>query len=381
MSGAALLSIQDLPPLETGGTFARHGFAVQDHVAAGFCLDMISDPSLAQVWSENQDDVTLIWEGVTATEVEFVQVKSNEMDQLWSISMLCGDGDVKAKGILEKSLQYDRCAENVRFRIVTSRSVMGELSVLTYCLDSQHRAPTTASFVKLRMEIVARLPHVTSPKGNGCEFWLERTYWMIVHALKAIHDANIIKVSKLVQAHGELLMHDQFEELYSNLLTRVFDGGLAKWDREPHKKKFVRNDIMAWFANAVIDAAHPARHGTSKALEAKLVAASLAPDVIESAISMRQRYRSSLLTPRYSDPGARQRIEGEIEARLILLKAQLDSLEISDEGSDFHNRCLAEVKAFYDSLPVKDRPPLQNVLGYMYNLADRCTHRFVRAST
>jgi hypothetical protein len=87
-TAAQPLSIHLLPPLETGGVEAREGFDFQDHVAAGFCIHMLKTVTLRQVWCENQDDITLIWQGQASEEAEFVQVKSNEPDQLWSIAML-----------------------------------------------------------------------------------------------------------------------------------------------------------------------------------------------------------------------------------------------------------------------------------------------------
>ncbi len=83
-------SIYDLPPLETGGVENRKGIAFQDHVALSFCLRMLGDVDLVEVWCETQDDITLMWrvqgKGLVA---EFVQAKSNELDKLWSISDLC----------------------------------------------------------------------------------------------------------------------------------------------------------------------------------------------------------------------------------------------------------------------------------------------------
>jgi hypothetical protein len=54
-------SIYDLAPLEHGGIDNRKGIDFQDHVAADFCLDMILDNGLKEVWCETQDDITLIW--------------------------------------------------------------------------------------------------------------------------------------------------------------------------------------------------------------------------------------------------------------------------------------------------------------------------------
>ena len=54
-------SIRDLAPLDLGGIEARDGFALQDHIAAGFCIDMAADSTLLEVWCESHDDITLIF--------------------------------------------------------------------------------------------------------------------------------------------------------------------------------------------------------------------------------------------------------------------------------------------------------------------------------
>jgi hypothetical protein len=75
-------SIRELEPLETGGAEARQGLCIQDHVAAQFCIEMLRSPSLKEVWCETHDDVTLLWATGGSERVEFVQVKSHELDQL-----------------------------------------------------------------------------------------------------------------------------------------------------------------------------------------------------------------------------------------------------------------------------------------------------------
>src|SRR5688572_27416124 len=97
-------SIYSLPPLETGGTRSRQGLAFQDHIAVGFCLDMLIDPELAEVWCETQDDITLLWRREAGLVVEFVQAKSHELNQLWSISELCKrEGARAGTSIIERS--------------------------------------------------------------------------------------------------------------------------------------------------------------------------------------------------------------------------------------------------------------------------------------
>jgi hypothetical protein len=349
---------------------------------------MIKDATLVQVWCENQDDITLIWLNGSVEEVEFVQVKSNELDQLWTIAKLlekerrtdAAGSPLPSHCILEKSLQFDRCDESARFRIVTCVGVKAELEFLTFERNSPIRATDTDAFAKLLEAVTNKIDSATSPNGNGCSYWIEQTQWYIVHSLDSINDKNLIKVAELAETHGQFLATDQIREIYQKLLAQVHDAGLADWRREPEKKKFKRDDLSRWFADAVTNAVHPALNGTGKELSRKLIEAGLSNDVVESATSLRQHYRSSLLTPRYSDPERRLKLEGEIEAHLLTLRSNLDCGNLIDDGPTFHSRCLNEVKSLHEKLSPKDRPPLQNLVGYMYNLADRCTHRFLTAS-
>ena len=72
------ISIFDLEPLEHGGEDARQGFGLQDHVAAGLCLEMLRNPSIREIWCETHDDITILSEidSTKAISVEFVQVKT-----------------------------------------------------------------------------------------------------------------------------------------------------------------------------------------------------------------------------------------------------------------------------------------------------------------
>src|SRR5687767_2221781 len=106
---------------------------------------MALTPDLLEVWCETQDDVTLIWKDY----VEFVQAKKTELNQLWSISLIAGSDrqtsstshrDAESISILEKSLQFDQCAEPTRFRIVTASKVMKDLRALQRSVGDIARA-------------------------------------------------------------------------------------------------------------------------------------------------------------------------------------------------------------------------------------------------
>lgn len=129
-----MVSFRELKPLEFGGEIARNGFGFQDHVAAAYCIRMLTDPMLAEVWCETLDDITLVWK-INGKEIfEFIQAKSNELDQLWSVQLLCKrpkKGTRRSDSIVEKSLAYDRGDEECRFRLVTALGFKKELEPLT----------------------------------------------------------------------------------------------------------------------------------------------------------------------------------------------------------------------------------------------------------
>ena len=91
LSLATFPSVHDrrVKPSNQGGVFARGGFDFQDHVAVGFCLDMLADASLKKVCCETHDDITLVWDTGNDDRIEFVQVKAVDLGQLWSIAKLC----------------------------------------------------------------------------------------------------------------------------------------------------------------------------------------------------------------------------------------------------------------------------------------------------
>ena len=390
---------------------------------------MLEEAKLSQVWCETQDDVTLLWLNGGGEEIEFVQVKAHEFDQLWSIAKLLekekvveapaesdavasektaaestaadDDKEIADEGtdtdgkrfkkskrnkkkithcILEKSLQYDRCEEPVRFRIVTSRPVKDELKFLTHPIGSANRDKSKQDYITLLAKVKEALAEFKSQNGNDCSFWIDRTLWEWVHSLESLMQKNLLKMAKLVETLGQYLTSDQVAELYQQLLAKVYDGGLARWDIEAGKKRILRADLINWFEGAVNSAAHPGQHGTGKKLNAKLTDAGIAPDQFDEIAEMRHRYRLERLTPKYA-PEKRTAIESEIRAKLMTLRSNLDGKLLEVDGLAFHAMCINNINEARASLNEADRPSAEYLYGYMYDLADRCTHRFVRAKS
>ena len=181
------MSIRALPPLEEGGSIARTGFLYQDHVAARYCIRMLRDPSLAEVWCETEDDVTLLWEGSDGLMVELVQVKASEATQLWSISRLCGGA---ADSIKAKSLAHDRCVEPCCFRVVTRVDIHPELHPLRLDRDHAGRRLGHAEVRALHERVSKAMGGMVSPRGRSASQWLADAVWEVRESEQAITDRN-----------------------------------------------------------------------------------------------------------------------------------------------------------------------------------------------
>ena len=378
-------SIFDLEPLEHGGEDARQGFGLQDHVAAGLCVDMMLDASIKEVWCETHDDITLLFEPDSSKElhVEFIQVKAHEFDQLWSVAKITaresqGNGKAPGKCIVEKSLANDRCKEPCCFRMVTARPVMDELEVLNLLRGSEARTKAAKQLAEVAKALMGKLKGLRSPNRNDAAFWARETYWQIAHDAAAEKCRNLERLHKVVDSNGHLIAPDQLEELYMRLVRKVWDAGTARYRKVPEEKKLKRADLLAWLKERLDQMLHPAQV-PGKRLEEKMARALLPTDVVQTALEHRSFYLLEIRRPKYLDVGDRPLLEGEISACLLALRSKLDAGELTDSGTQFHSRCLQQVDAIPSTIGCSKKIPKSFLYGCMYNITDRCLHRFTRA--
>ncbi len=378
-SGLPKSSYNDIFPLEIGGVVARNGFYFQDHVAAGFCIDMLKIGSeLKAVWCEALDDVTLVHGDKGGERFEFVQVKNNEAIASWSISKLCKRDKKKGvyvvgSSILEKSLAYERGAEQCSFRIVTCLRVNAELKLLELPLSSPKRTSVCTQFTELCKKIEEKLPECESPNGSNISSWLSRTVWEVSHATEALKNKNLLKLRKALSALGFGLAEDQWDELYKKVLCRVQEAGRADWRVEPSQKKILQDDFLTWIKDEINKSLHPSIDGAGTRLSEKMKIAELPLESIENAKWQRRNYRRICLSNRYMDLSKREQLESDTAAHLNLLLSQLDAGKLDDSGIEFHNRCLEKLADIQSS---SSEISLSFFQGYMYYITDRCVYRF-----
>jgi hypothetical protein len=382
----SLLSIRDLAPVEDGGVIARVGFEFQDHIAVNFCLKMLFEPTISEVWCETQDDITIILNRSGIEVVEFVQVKGTQLQHFWSIPEICkgeklenGDNKVRSS-ILEKSLGQERCQEPCCFRIVTALPVKDPLNVLCLPTDSPDRfGPNKSQKIEdVTLELDKRFPDLRSPKGNGPCFWVENTVWQVEYSIESIKNKNLPLLVKFVELAGFVLPVDIVErKIYPLILQKVHEAGLAKWAENPQKKKISRAQFQTWLREMVCEVANSSQTYAGKILQDKMERVQIPSDYIWSALEERRKFRSERLNPKYLEVNDCDLIEGEVLVSLSQLRIELDSGNC-ESGLPFLSKCIDHLKTLRDSLPSQKPPPLFYLTGYMYDVTDRCGHRYHR---
>jgi hypothetical protein len=209
---------------------------------------------------------------------------------------------------------------------------------------------------------------------------LSRLLWEVRHSIENVRNANLDKLRRLVERQGGYLFSDQLDDLYANILTMVRSASAADWGIDPTRKKFMRQAVKEWFDEQLAHRRHPIPATGGTALKRKMEQAAIVVSEVESSLEARRHYLAERLRPQYLSLTEIEHVEGEVAATLHALRAQLDAGEIADSGVAFHARCISALQDLQRSMPTSRTVPLVFLIGCMYNIADRCTHRFMRAS-
>jgi hypothetical protein len=175
------------------------------------------------------------------------------------------------------------------------------------------------------------------------------------------------------------LFIDQIQELYSRFVTKAHAAAAADWRQSPEQKKVTKDQLLDWFRKNLSAIQFPSSGG-GKSVKAKMEEAGIPADMIDTALEQRMYYREEVLKSQYLKITDRRLVEQEVVALLLKLRAELDAGLHPDRGTEFHNHCLQQLEQLRSTLGIVP-PPLRTFLyGCMYNIADRCLHRFRRAS-
>jgi len=363
-----------LTPLDISGRHARKGFTYQDHVAVGLCITMLNSSTLKEIWLETHDDIMLFWEDKGQTTVEFVQVKAINQLSRWSVSSICGSGNM-SDSIVKKLMDQDRCTEATLFRIVSSYDVNQELSVLKMAIKSTERNAAATKEVELSDEIKKKLGDLKSPNGKTIAEWVKLCWW----DKKADNEQDLVSSNKIalevaLNSLGKPIFSDQRDEIYQKLLSFCQDASTGDLSLNSDCYKVTRQKLIDWLTNTIDILYTPTAGG--KKLEEKLKKAKNVPDdYILNARQLKYDYLQRRLTNDFIQPSEMSDLESVIHGELFTMKLALDNGVLDEE--QFHKLCMDKLDEIKKSDPFKSKNiPDYIFSGYMYDLASKCIHRF-----
>lgn len=377
----AFPSVDDVKPSEEGGPIARSGFNYQDEIAVGFLIEMLETPSLLKVHCETHDDIVLVraLDGEVMRRAEFVQVKASEPDKLWSIADLCARKKSKiGTSIFEISLARDKHCEESRFRLVTLRPVVSDLEMLTFPCGASGREANGVRFKALKSKLDQRFPGLKSPKSNEAAYWIENCHWDVRHSEDAVRNDNLLRLMRISDKEGHLLLPEQAEVLLDDLRARAKAAGNAKWEPDRDKKIITREALREWWEQRMSQLIEGAATPSGGKLREKMTEAGLPTELVGLAVAMRRDYAAVARTSRYMEPEEGERLQSQVKSEVLSLRARFVAGQLDVDGPAFHALCLDRMDAINATRPAGDHDRSAFLKGCMYDIADRCLLRFAR---
>lgn len=372
-------SVDDCKPPDEGGPIARTGFSYQDEVAVSFLIEMLESPLIVKVHCETHDDVVVVrsTERVSKRVAEYIQIKASEQDKHWSIADLCERSRGRAEtSLFEKSLLRDMYAETSQFRLVSLRSVNKDLVCLTYSPGAPGRDLASEGMRKLKLKLHGRFPAIQSKKGNGPDYWLSNCQWDVRSSCDSVINWNLVQLLRLSSREGQALLPDQADVLLQELRSMAKESGDAKWDEEREKKIITREYLREWWEARRQEMTEGAQIPSGGKLRRKMEDAELPDEVIGLAINMRRGYAARVRTPTYMAEGTMDSLVDRVKSELMTLRTQFlgGQLEVGNTG--YHAVCVQRIDEICDVEHEYGSNDAAFMKGCMYDISDRCLHRF-----
>ncbi|MBX5132408.1 DUF1837 domain-containing protein [Rhizobium lentis] len=233
---------------DAGGVKARQGFAFQDHIAASFLLDLLSDPALLQVECETGDDIALRWDRNGTGVSEYVQVKITDGDSNWNLTEICAR-TVKRVGtsLVETSLGTDKFPSDALFRFISIRGVNHTLRPLTIPRDRRFEPHVVDALTNLGTQVSNKLRRVTSPNGKTLPDWVQSCLWEVPGEKQAVQQKNINRILRLFESEGEAMFPSAAEKIYEGLVTIARNAGDESMVDHATKKVIPKQAMTDWW--------------------------------------------------------------------------------------------------------------------------------------
>ncbi|KRE13853.1 hypothetical protein ASE63_17720 [Bosea sp. Root381] len=198
---------------------------------------MLEDRRIEQVECETSDDIVLRWAVDGNRHIEYVQVKSNDVDR-WTLGLLT-KRDIAASptSIVEKSLLCDKGPEVGRFRIVTRNGVHAILAALTVPVSKRGQNDLDDLAGRLMKKYAT-----VSGRGSDLEYWARNAFWEAMSSEDDLRSKNLWQISRLCDGDGCCLRPEQILAIYRDILELVERAAAA--DRRVSADKILTRERM-----------------------------------------------------------------------------------------------------------------------------------------
>jgi hypothetical protein len=371
-----LPSVDDMVPSEEGGPIARSGFDYQDEIGVSFLLDMVEDTAIQKVHFETHDDLVIVLAAKPYSVAEFVQVKAGEINQLWTVAFVCKNENGIGTSILERSLGRDSCREQSLFRLITLRQVASELKPLTFPRDAPGRQFTDPAMAALLEAFEDKKLACVSKKGNDVKFWVANCLWQERPDESAIREMNFSRLVRLANRRGFSLFSEQSDQLLEDLRLWVKRAGAARWRSNRDEKIVTRVQICSWLDRRLAELRSGIASPSGGKLAGKMEEAGLSEEQVRMAVDLRLSYAKVVRTSRYMTTKNADKLQFRVKSELASLRARMMAGQLQLDGQGFHLLCLERMDAISSERRGDSDDQSGFLKGCMYDITDRCLHRF-----
>lgn len=325
--------------------------------------------SLAEPWADITTPagrmVLTVFAGIAEFERSLIQERTSS-----------GRQAAKARGVRfgrPKKLSDDQVALGRRL-VGEGRSVRDAAKLLQCHPATLYRALDET----LVDDIHDRMSGVTSAKGNAGKYWCSNCRWEVRAERHNVRDANLRAILQLAQNDGWKIVYEQAEELLTELLAWMKAAGEARWEPDRAKKIILRRELVAWWNRRRQELIEGASNPAGGKLSAKLNDIGAEDSQIAMAVDLRRRYRAAVRTSRYMEDGQVERLQLLVQSKMATLRSAYVAGEIDPSGQAFHALCLKEIDQVAQNESIDGTDAAGFLKGCMYDITDRCLHRFSR---
>lgn len=235
---------------DAGGVAARMGFKFQDHIAAMYVLEMISDRRIKKIECETSDDIAIVRSSTSGETIEYVQVKTTEGNSKWTLSEITRRViKDQPTSLIEKSLLCDKGVADATFRLVTSRPPNTGLAVLSEPISQRD---LLGDINTLATKLQGKFKKTESANGRDLAYWTRNTSWEVHSSSDGVSMKNLQTISRLAEEKGANPSNSHTKEIYNDLLRIVGEAAAAPRSTSD-AKVIIRDAAVAWWSAKVAE--------------------------------------------------------------------------------------------------------------------------------